>query len=281
MAKLKLNLVDKFVGTRLTNGEFLAMQNSVLKAVINSDASAESMGIVGNVNEIKNLVSKLQKTINMQRASALTPQVEAADKARDRYVGFLFKMAYHASKLPATSALYADAQTLYAGMRAYKGVGDHSLSDATSEINGLLAWAQGEKMKDVVTKFALTTVLAELKSANAVVQDYLHNRELEKAALSKSVEASTGKQIRSELENVYVDMVVHINASAVNNVEGVSDLVYNLNSIVQHYRSIAAQAATRTASEGTVPEEAPQEETPADVVSSDPAPEEQDAAAGD
>ncbi|MDL2255312.1 DUF6261 family protein [Parabacteroides sp. OttesenSCG-928-K15] len=196
--------------------------------------------------------------IRRQRGSALTPQVQAADKKRDDIMYELF-YSIEAGLKSTDAAKKQASESLEIIIRPYRKDAYDQLTDQTQDLDGMLAALGADDAFDASEVLVLGGVIQRLRQANNAFKTVYAERIAESETRAAMNEVKTPDQ-RRIVDNHYhtaTDLLeagsLMLTAADRTAVEGV---IGSLNALVEQYKLVIAnQAKTRTAGDDKIDRE--------------------------
>lgn len=190
------------------------------------------------------------KLVRRQRGSALTAQVEEADKLRDNAMYELF-LSIDAGLKSSVTEKKAAADMLAYVVKPYRKDAYDQLTDQTQDIDGMLyALGRTEELIDAQDALNVGAVVQGLKKANNKFKDIYAQRVAESEAQAAISEVGTPEQ-RKIVDNYYRQVTDLLEAAslmlATAERTAVEAVITSLNALVEQYKLVLAnQAKTRT-----------------------------------
>ena len=176
-------------------------------------------------------ISEEVKVVNLQSASALTPEMEAKDKERDEYLSFLFATIDAAKNSPIEAQREAHRQ-LTPVVSPYQGIAYTTDSQESSQIVGLV--------NDILSSLALVphtaalnidAVVSALNSANTDYMDLDAKRtsEIPSKAETNRKRAAVDEQYFAIVDKANATVILAPNAEALTLVNDLNNLIDKTN----------------------------------------------------
>lgn len=238
-----METMKDFVGSRLTHGAFHQMNAELLALTAGKEAALK---IETQATHYESAVNTLGTLINRVSAYAETPELERHDRNRDALFNSLYYAIYYLRHLDRSHSLWAHVNLLLPVISAYKGMNDHEITKQTSEVDGLIAELSKTENADALKAIGLLPTFAALDEANSHMRTSLATRTTTAATRSAAVPQVSTDDARSEVVDVYRQIVARVNAVA--QLESTPDVVAFIrqaNAVAEHYTLVMANQAKK------------------------------------
>lgn len=196
---------DGITLSQLNNTEYTNFMTRVLALL--PTGSISKLTVTDIVNSIKPRLAKMEDLVNRSMANAETKELLKLDAERDSYVSYLLATVRAAKNSP-LAAQRSAYDTLEITMRPYTGLARMRNMEETAAITGLLLDFRKEAVKTAVTALNLDGILTALETAN---KSYAAMTDTRSATRTAEMTADS-KTMRSQLDSLYDDLVMHITA---------------------------------------------------------------------
>lgn len=256
MADVKIE-IPEWTGSTLTVGAFTNYANSVLAAFKRQTFSALALDSIGR--ELEEAVNRLSEFVNRPSAFDETPEIAKADSNRDALWKILWHAWNYAMQLDPEHALYKAALTLKSEVSAYKGVWTHELSKETTELKGLQRDLNTDANAAALATLGLDKITAALFAANDAVAAAIERREQSRGERIAEKGGDTTASLRKAVVSHLIDAYRQVNGAAriiigPEQIQAVQDVC----GIIEHYKHVAAQPASRQGKVDPEPGPAPE-----------------------
>ena len=253
-------------GSKLTNGSLLEMHVRYLECILDTDASV--LKIENLVPAYKAAVLEMRKWVKAKTIFDETSKIQDLDASRDLYWQSFFYVLSKLSKLPATDALFEDAQKAYKALKQYKGLHVLDQTNETRNLEEAIADATQEDVLKSIQNLGLETLLNRLVLINHDYRLQYRNREETLGYRLDEKGDTTTTELRQNLKTTLASIVRRVNAVAEmtedtdEKAQEISDFIIKANGITGQYRRIIAQLR------GSGDKQTPSEENTDDAESS-------------
>jgi len=220
--------IQKIYIAHLRNSEHFQFLIEFIKLIVKF--GAEMLKIADLHSRFALLLEKEDAALKKIMKSALTAEIQAADKRRDR----LFRVMIDSNKATLVhfdDEVQAAAKRLKIVFDTYGNLAQKPLNEASADIYNLLQDLNLKYTADI-EKAGLTAWVRELGSANATFSNLIDNRYEETAMRTDLVL----KECRQNVDEVYLAIVDRINAYVV--IEGdtkYAEFIRNFNAVIEKY----------------------------------------------
>ena len=252
-------VITEWKGTHLTNAAFLNYAKDVLRVVKKYDTS--DLQIADEVSSLESGCDLMADFVKNERAYTESAMIAAADAKRDA----TFNAVWHAwnflSKIGKDDDFGHHAFILKPLMDAYKGIARHELSRETEEINGLKHdFDTNSDYRLAATALGFNPMLNALYAANAVVEQWLAQRQATSISRDSDKQGETAPSLRKRMSGNIIEIFDHVNAyNKFNCGPETYNLAIDLDKVVETHKKIASQAKSRKGDDpdgGETPEQA-------------------------
>ena len=192
---------------------------------------AENISIETELSLYRTAIDAEIKVVNLQSASALTPEMEAKDKERDEYLSFLFATIDAAKNSPIEAQREAHRQ-LTPVVSPYQGIARSTDSQESSQIVGLV--------NDILSSPALVPHTAALNidpvvsALNSANNDYIkldakRTSEIPSKAETNKKRAAVDEQYFAIVDKANATVILAPNDSALTLVNDLNNLIDKTN----------------------------------------------------
>lgn len=196
---------DGITLSQLNNTEYTNFMTRVLALL--TTGSISKLTVTEIVNSIKPRLAKMEDLVNRSMANAETKELLKLDAERDSYVSYLLATVRAAKNSPLAPQRSA-YDMLEITMRPYTGLARMRNMEETAAITGLLIDFRKQAVKTAVTALNLDAILTALETAN---KSYAAMTDARSATRTAEM-AEDSKTVRSQLDSLYDDLVMHITA---------------------------------------------------------------------
>jgi len=236
--------IPEWTGSALTQGAFLNYALSVLKVMARHGFNNLALTEIGP--QLQEEVNRLSEFINLPRAFDETPEIEKADTKRDALWKALWYAWHYVMQLDPTDPLYKAALQLRPTMNAYKGVYRHELSKETMELEGLRRDLSVEANATALETLGLDRIATGIFTANEIVSNVIAEREQTRGQRIAQKGDDTALQLRKQIVQTLTDAIRQVNAvNRIQSSEVVAQAVQDICGVIEHYRLVAAQPASK------------------------------------
>ncbi len=241
-----ISLSSLTVGTHL---QFHTQVNSYIGV-----ATAAALKIESQAPEYESLVGTEETVVNRPTSQRYTEQLATADRNRDDATS-VFLNIVKAQNRSVEPNKKAAAQELKSVIAPYNNVAEQAYMKETAQIRGLLTALKEEKNQALVKLLHLEEEVIGIEETNGVFET-LYEKSQEDALVRQELEAIDTKELRSQVDAKYQEIVLIVNAFAIATPSEVFDtFIDSVNGLI--YRT--KQEASHT---GNKPSPSPEEEEP-------------------
>lgn len=203
--------ITTFATTRLTLGSHSLFHKRVNENI--EQQTAAELKIEAYASKYKTLVSQEEMIVNRPKAQDYTVQLSELDYKRDRAVGVIMNIvSAHTTSIieeKRTAALQ-----LNAALSTYRGVGNHAYRKETATLFGMLRTLKDSTYAPFVTTLHLDDEVEALETVNNNF-DTLYIKSEADGAARKELEAIDTRELRSQIDALYQQIVLTVNAFAI------------------------------------------------------------------
>ncbi|MEL5896211.1 DUF6261 family protein [Bacteroides sp. GD17] len=248
-----METMKEFVGSRLTNGSFLQMNQEISVQI--TTATAEALKVEQLSPLYTDALERLSVLINRQTGYAETADVSRHDQNRDALFRSIYWAIDYLHTLDPSSSLYRHVQQLLPAIAPYRGIADHELTKETSEITGFIASLSSKPNADAVKALGLSPLIEALDSENTDVSAALSNRTSTAATRAQATGDASTDRVRREVVDVYRRIVARVNAVAeLEPSAAVTGFIRQANAIGEHYATVMANQGKTGATSAPAPQ---------------------------
>ena len=177
------------------------------------------------------------------KATPYTTTVTDANERCDLWLRVFFEAQKAFMVAPVGSETLKHAEALKPIVGTYDGIHRHEQSRQVTETNGLLtAVATGEEVVAAVEALGFKPVFEQLRIENDRLEAAIRARNLEDADLLKAHGGLTASDQRKVVDNLYQQVVAHVNAYAiVEPSEAIDNFIIEATATADYYANIAAR----------------------------------------
>lgn len=230
--------INSFNRQSMRNNELLTFYREV-ENFIQGKQAADKLNIETLFTTYQAALEAYATAIVTVSKSALTEQIEAADKERDNlFVGICETIRTGTRHFRAATA--QAAKNLMPVVNTYAGISSKSLDDETGYINNFISQLCEDKYVSDIENLDLAEWIESLDDANSKVSRLSVQRTNEKVASGASTGA--GMKTRTEVNSAYDTMVQMLNALCMVNGETNYKATFEvINARIKHYQDVLAQ----------------------------------------
>ena len=178
-----------------------------------SQQTAAKLKIEAYASKYDALVTQEDQIVNRPSQQRYTVKLAEADKKRDNAIGVILNIAR-----AQTSSVIAEKRSaaleLYAAISTYRGIGHDSYRKETAQILGMMRVLKSDEYAPFVTTLGLDDEVEALETANADF-DALYVKSEADGAARKELEAIDTRALRTEIDALYQQIVLTVNAYAI------------------------------------------------------------------
>ena len=237
--------LNVLASNRLSNASVLEMHVHYLECILDTDASV--LKIESLVPAYKAAVLEMRKWVKAKTIFDETSKIQDLDASRDLYWQSFFYVLSKLSKLPATDALFEDAQKAYKALKQYKGLHALEQTSETRNLEEAIADATQEDVLKSIQNLGLETLLNRLVLVNHDYRLQYKNREETLGYRLNEKGETTATELRQNLKTTLASIVRRVNAVAEmtedtdEKAQEISDFIIKFNGITEQYRRIIAK----------------------------------------
>lgn len=232
-----------YTGGKLSNGAHAAYHQELVSLM--EESTAATLHIDTLFPSYKEAVAIEQALIKKIAGSRHTLTAEEANERCDSWLRSFFSVRKGFGQAPKGSEERGHADTLLAIANAYAGIMKHELSQQISETRGLLTALEDAKASEAVQAMGLTHLVSQLKLDTDALEEAIRERNREDAAFAKQFGTLTATAQRKQVDKLYQQIVVNVNANnVVNPSEDIDAFIIEATATASHFANVAAQGGT-------------------------------------